>query len=66
MALAQPGINLLVWTIIFSVLDAIFVFLRFLAAYLTRRKISADDYFIVLSFVSHPTTSERSVNTMDV
>lgn len=54
MALAQPGINLLVWTIFFSVLDTIFVLLRFLAAYLIRRKIYADDYFIVLSFVSGP------------
>ena len=46
------AINLLIWTIVFTILDVIFVFLRFLAAHLTGRPLYADDYFIIFALVS--------------
>jgi hypothetical protein len=48
----QGSINLLIWTIVFTILDVLFVLLRFLAAHLIRRRLYADDYFIVFSLVS--------------
>lgn len=52
MAPAPETIKLLVWAIVFTVLDILFLALRFWAALIIRRKISADDYFVVLSCVS--------------
>lgn len=48
----QGGINLLIWTIVFTILDSLFVFLRFWAAHIIKRPIYIDDYLIVLSLVS--------------
>jgi hypothetical protein len=48
----QEAINLLIWTIIFTLLDVLFVCLRFLAARLSYRKLYTDDYLIVFAMVS--------------
>ncbi|KAI0202860.1 integral membrane protein [Astrocystis sublimbata] len=48
----QGGINLLIWTIVFTILDIIFIILRFWAARIIRRSILADDYFILVSLAS--------------
>ncbi|ROW06273.1 hypothetical protein VPNG_08074 [Cytospora leucostoma] len=47
----QGGINLLIWTVVFTILDGLFVFLRFWAARLIHRPIYADDYFIVVALI---------------
>ncbi|KAK2591114.1 hypothetical protein QQS21_011202 [Conoideocrella luteorostrata] len=52
MAPAQNAVNLFIWAIVFTPLDIFFVGLRFWAARLVRRKISADDYLIVLSMIT--------------
>ncbi|KAK4160557.1 hypothetical protein QBC43DRAFT_112196 [Cladorrhinum sp. PSN259] len=51
-SVTQGGINLLIWTIVFTVLDAGAIGLRFLAARIIRRQLFADDYLIILSWVS--------------
>ncbi|KAI0890643.1 uncharacterized protein GGS22DRAFT_183988 [Annulohypoxylon maeteangense] len=48
----RGGINLLIWTIVFTILDVFFVFLRFLAARLVKRKLAADDYLIIFSLTN--------------
>ncbi|GAP85606.1 putative integral membrane protein [Rosellinia necatrix] len=48
----QGGINLIIWTIVFTILDLIFVFLRFWSARLIGRRIQLDDYFILVSLAS--------------
>lgn len=52
MAPAQSAINLLIWTVPFTILDALFVGLRFWAARIVRRKLAADDYLIVISLIT--------------
>lgn len=48
----KGGIDLLIWTIVFTIVDGLFVFLRFWAAHLIKRRIYADDYLIVFALVS--------------
>ncbi|TAQ86931.1 hypothetical protein B7494_g4738 [Chlorociboria aeruginascens] len=48
----QAAINLFIWTIVFTVLDVVFVLLRFLAARLIHRRLYADDYLIVFSLMN--------------
>ncbi|KAK4185894.1 hypothetical protein QBC35DRAFT_502750 [Podospora australis] len=48
----QGGINLLVWAIVFTILDALALTLRFLAARIIRRRLTWDDYFILVSWAS--------------
>ncbi|KUI64409.1 hypothetical protein VM1G_11205 [Cytospora mali] len=48
----QGGINLLIWTIVFTIIDSLFVFLRFWAARLIQRRIYADDYLIVVALIN--------------
>ncbi|KAI0896944.1 hypothetical protein F4806DRAFT_415384 [Annulohypoxylon nitens] len=51
-SVTKAGINLLIWTIVFTILDIFFVFLRFFAARLVKRKLAPDDYFIVFSLMN--------------
>jgi hypothetical protein len=48
----REAINLLIWMIVFTILDALLVGLRFWAAFMTRRAIYADDYLIVFSLAT--------------
>ncbi|KAI1819125.1 integral membrane protein [Xylaria intraflava] len=51
-SVTQGGINLLIWTIVFTLLDLFFIALRFWAARLSRRDLYLDDYFILLALAS--------------
>ncbi|KAI4858537.1 hypothetical protein F4820DRAFT_442286 [Hypoxylon rubiginosum] len=48
----KGGIDLLIWTIVFTIVDGLFVFLRFWAAHLIKRRIYADDYLIVFALIN--------------
>lgn len=60
-SVTREGINLLIWTIVFTVLDLVALGLCFLAAHLTRRQLYADDYLIVFSWVSLPSCLPSTV-----
>ncbi|KAI1652572.1 integral membrane protein [Daldinia decipiens] len=51
-SITQGGIILFVCTVIFTIFDIFFIFLRFWAAHIIRCRIYPDDYFIVLSFLN--------------
>lgn len=53
-SVTQGGINLLIWTAVFTVLDLLAIGLRFWAARIIRRQLYADDYLIVFSWVGPP------------
>ncbi|KAF7531607.1 hypothetical protein G7054_g8692 [Neopestalotiopsis clavispora] len=48
----HSGINLLIWIVVFTVLDVLFVLLRFWAARLIHRQLSADDYLIIFALAN--------------
>ncbi|KAI1270206.1 hypothetical protein F5Y18DRAFT_6838 [Xylariaceae sp. FL1019] len=51
-SVTQDGINLIIWTIVFTLLDVVFVILRFYAARLIGRRVLADDHFILVALAS--------------
>ncbi|KAI1431262.1 integral membrane protein [Xylaria sp. CBS 124048] len=51
-SVTQGGINLLIWTIVFTALDVLFIILRFWAARIIRRPLYLDDWFILISLAS--------------
>lgn len=58
MSAGTRGIVLLEWMVSFTVICAIMLFLRFWAASLQKRKIYADDWMVLIAFVSTSLTSE--------
>jgi hypothetical protein len=51
MLFSESGTSLLVWTIIFTIICTLILMLRFWAAHITRRKLAADDYMVLVGYV---------------
>lgn len=52
MLLSRPGITLMIWLIVFTILVTVIIVLRFWALRIKKRSLRPDDYMVVVAWVS--------------